>query len=216
MIDISNLSVQEMMELKQRIDENLNSSKSTTICAKTIESLVEEFNQKCGDSNVDLCMKVNVKNDCLVLKIDDIIGTIYRSKTESEETIKSLINRHLSYLRVYKTFEELEVDEYEFVKFDDRCVMLSFIYKNVNFVLIEDRVLDSLTLTGSIALSNRDKQKIIAIGGYKLQISSEDQNSNVKVELIDSQDVTIEMLDVVIESMADKILEQSLNLSCFR
>lgn len=215
MIDISNLSTAELLELKQRIDENLNSSKSDVSDTLTVKSLVEEFNQKCCDSDVDLCMKVNDSINGLVLKINDVIETIYRSGAESEETIKSLINQHLSYLRVYKIFEEFEIDEYEFVQFDDRYVILSFIYKNVDFVLREDLFLNSLTLTGSIPLSNRDKQKTIVVGGCRIQISSEDQNSNVKVELIDSQKLSIEMLDKVIESMTDKILEQSLNLSGF-
>lgn len=215
MIDISNLSTTELLELKQRIDENLNSSKSDVSDTLTIESLVEEFNQKCCDINVDLRMKVNDSINGLVLKINDVIETIYRSEAESEETIKSLINQHLSHLRVYKIFEEFEIDEYEFVQFDDRYVILSFIYKNVDFVLREDLFLNSLTLTGSIPLSNRDKQKTIVVGGCRIQISSEDQNSNVKVELIDSQKLSIEMLGKVIESMTDKILEQSLNLSGF-
>lgn len=215
MIDISNLSTTELLELKQRIDENLNSSKSDVSDTLTIESLVEDFNQKCCDINVDLCMKVNDSINGLVLKINDAIETIYHSGVESEETIKSLINQHLSYLRVYKIFEEFEIDEYEFVQFDDRYAILSFIYKNVDFVLREDLFLNSLTLTGSIPLSNRDKQKTIVVGGCRIQISSEDQNSNVKVELIDSQKLSIEMLGKVIESMTDKILEQSLNLSGF-
>lgn len=160
-------------------------------------------------------MKVNDNAYGLVLKINDVIETIYRSGAESEETIKSLINQHLSYLRVYKIFEEFEIDEYEFVQFNDRYVILSFIYKNVDFVLREDLFLNSLTLTCSIPLSNRDKQKTIVVGGCRIQISSEDQNSNVKVELIDSQKLSIEMLGKVIESMTDKILEQSLNLSGF-
>lgn len=215
MIDISNLSTAELLELKQRIDENLNSSKSDVSDTLTIKSLVEEFNQKCCDSNVDLFMKVNDSINGLVLKINDAIETIYSSKPDSEETIKSLINQHLSYLRVYTIFEELEIDEYKFVQFDDRYVILSFIYKNVDFVLREDLFLNSLTLTGSIPLSNRDKQKTIVVGGCRIQISSEDQNSNVKVELIDSQKISIEIFGDVIESMTDKILEQSLNLSGF-
>lgn len=215
MIDISNLSTAELLELKQSIDENLNSSKSDVSDTLTIESLVEEFNQKCRYSNVDLCMKVNDSIDGLVLKINDAIETIYHSNAENEETIKSLIDRHLSYLRVYKIFEELEIDEYEFVQFDDRYVILSFIYKNVDFVLREDLFLNSLTLTGSIPLSNRDKQKTIVIGGCMIQISSEDQKSNIKVELIDRQKISIEILCDVIESMADKILERSLDLTDF-
>lgn len=215
MIDISNLSTAELLELKQRIDENLNSSESDASDTLTIKSLVEEFNQKCCDSNVDLCMKVNDSINGLVLKINDAIETIYRSEPDNEETIKSLIDRHLSYLRVYKIFEELEIDEYQFVQFGDRYVILSFIYKNVDFVLREDLFLNSLTLTGSIPLSNRDKQKTIVVDGYRIQISSEDQNSNVKVELIDSQKISIEILGDVIESMADKILERSLDLTGF-
>lgn len=46
MINISNLSTAELLELKQRIDENLNLSKSDVSDTLTIESLVEEFNQK--------------------------------------------------------------------------------------------------------------------------------------------------------------------------
>lgn len=215
MIDISNLSTAELLELKQNIDKSLNSSKSDVSATLTIESLVEEFNQKCRDSSVDLFMKVDDSIDGLVLKINDAIETIYHSNIENEETIKSLIDRHLSYLRVYKIFEKLEIDEYQFVQFDDRYVILSFIYKNVDFVLREDLFLNSLTLTGSIPLSNRDKQKTIVVNGCRIQISSEDQNSNVKVELIDSQTISIEILDDVIESMADKILEHSLDLTGF-
>ena len=160
-------------------------------------------------------MKIYDSINGLVLKINDAIETIYRINTENEETIKSLIDRHLSYLRVYKIFEELEIDEYRFVQFDDRYVILSFIYKNVDFVLREDLFLNSLTLTGSIPLSNRDKQKTIVVDGCRIQISSEDQNSNVKVELIDSQMISIEILGGVIESMTDKILEHSLDLTGF-
>lgn len=215
MIDISNLSTAELLELKRKINESLDSSKPAVICTSTIESLVEEFNQKCRDSSVDLFMKVDDSIDGLVLKINDTIETIYRSEPDNEETIKSLIDRHLSYLRVYKIFEKLEIDEYQFVQFDDRYVILSFIYKNVDFVLREDLFLNSLTLTGSIPLSNRDKQKTIVVDGCRIQISSEDQNSNVKVELIDSQKISIEILGDVIESMTDKILEHSLDLTGF-
>lgn len=79
MIDISNLSAAELLELKQRIDKSLNSSESDSSDTLTIESLVEEFNQRCCDSNVDLCMKVNDSINGLVLKIKDAIETIYRS-----------------------------------------------------------------------------------------------------------------------------------------
>lgn len=215
MIDISNLSTAELLELKQNIDKSLNSSKSDVSATLTIESLAEEFNQKCRDSRVNLFMKVDDSIDGLVLKINDVIETIYHSNIENEETIKSLIDRHLSYLRVYKIFEKLEIDEYQFVQFDDRYVILSFIYKNVDFVLREDLFLNSLTLTGSIPLPNRDKQKTIVVDGCRIQISSEDQNSNVKIELIDSQKISIEILGDVIESMTDKILEHSLDLTGF-
>lgn len=216
MIDISNLSTKELLELKQQVKERLNSFSGTKVDShQTIESLIELFNQKCRDEDLDVFMKVNETNDGPVLQIEDALDVFYLSEPENEETIKSLIKEHISYIRIYKTFEELEIDEYKFIQFDDRYVIIDFEYQNVNFRFRENLFLEELTLSGSITISDRGVQKNLPLDGLTLRVSSEDQSSSVKVELYDCQEIIADELQDAIESMTDKILDKSISFSTF-
>lgn len=87
--------------------------------------------------------------------------------------------------------------------------------QNVDFRLREDLFLDSLTLSGSITVSERDVQKDLPIDDLILRISSEDQSSCVKVELHDSEEIMTDELQDAIETMADKILDEAMSFSTF-
>lgn len=215
MIDISNLSTAELLELKKQVKERLNSFSCVSKYEKSIDELIEIFNRTCYDK--DLCLgmkKINAENG-IILQISDALEVIYESEEENEETIRFLINEHISYIRVYKYLAELDIDEYAFVQFDDRYIIIDSMYQNVEFRLREDLFLGSLTLSGSITISDRDVQKTLSFDGLILRASSEDQTSNVKVELFDSQEIVADELQDAIESMTDKILDKSLSLSTF-
>ena len=216
MIDISNLSTKELLKLKQQVKERLNSFSGTKVDShQTIESLIELFNQKCRDEDLAVFMKVNETNDGPVLQIEDVLDVFYMSEPENEETIKSLIKEHISYIRIYKTFEELEIDECKFIQFDDRYVIIDFEYQNVNFRLRENLFLEELTLSALITISDRGVQKNLPLDGLTLRVSSEDQSSSVKVELYDCQEIIADELQDAIESMTDKILDESISFSTF-
>ena len=215
MIDITNLSTRELLDLKKQVQERLNKLSGALQPETSIDELIALFNQKCRDTDLDLFMKTLEAKDGIVLQIEDVLEVIYLSETENEETIKSLIKEHISYIRIYKTFEELEIDDYKFVQFDDRYVIIDFEYQNVDFRLREDLFLDSLTLSGSITVSERDVQKDLPIDDLILRISSEDQSSCVKVELHDSEEIMTDELQDAIETMADKILDEAMSFSTF-
>lgn len=215
MIDITNLSTRELLDLKKQVQERLNNLSGALQLETSIDELIALFNQKCRDIDLDLFMKTLEAKDGIVLQIEDVLEVIYLSETENEETIKSLIKEHISYIRIYKTFEELEIDEYKFVQFDDRYVIIDFKYQNVDFRLREDLFLDSLTLSGSIAISDQDTYKNLPLDGLTLSISSEDLSSHVKVELHDSREIVADELEDAIEVMAEKILDESISLSTF-
>ena len=216
MIDISNLSTKELLELKQQVQERLNSFSGTKVDShQTIESLIELFNQKCRDEDLDVCMKVNETNDGLVLQIEDVLDVFYMSEPENEETIKSLIKEHISYIPIYVQFESLEIDEYKFIQFDDRYVIIDFEYQNVDFRLRENLFLEELTLSASITISDRDVQTNLPLDGLTLRVSSEDQSSSVKVELYDNKEIVADELDDAIEDTAEKILDKSISFSTF-
>ena len=160
-------------------------------------------------------MKTLEAKDGIVLQIEDVLDVFYMSEPENEETIKSLIKEHISYIRIYKTFEELEIDEYKFVQFNDRYIIIDFEYQNVNFRLREDLFLEELTLSGSIMISDRDTYKNLSLDGLTLRVSSEDQSSHVKVELHDSREIVTDELQDAIETMSAKILDESISLSSF-
>lgn len=215
MIDISNLSTAELLELKKQVKERLNSFSGVSKYEKSIDELIEIFNQKCYDK--DLCLgmkKINTENG-IILQINDALEVIYESEEENEETIRFLINEHISKIRVYKYLAELDIDEYKFVQFDDRYIIIDFEYQNVNFRLRENLFLGELTLSGSITISDRDVQKTLSLDSLTLRVSSEDQSSRVKVELHDIQEIVADELQDAIESMSDKILDKSLSLSTF-
>jgi hypothetical protein len=215
MIDISNLSTAELLELKKQVKERLNSFTGVSKYEKSIDELIEIFNQKCYDK--DLCLgmkKINTENG-IILQINDALDVIYESEEENEETIRFLINEHISKIRVYKYLAELDIDEYKFVQFDDRYIIIDFEYQNVDFRLREDLFLESLALSASITMSDRDVQKTLSLDGLTLRVSSEDQSSHVKVELHDSQEIVTDELQDAIETMTDKILDKSLSLSTF-
>lgn len=215
MLDISNLSTAELLELKKQVKERLNSFSGTLECTESIEELIDLFNQKCCDSDIDVFMKTDESKDGIVLQIEDVLDVFYMSEPENEETIKSLIKEHISYIRIYKTFEHLEIDAYKFVQFDDQYIIIDFEYQNVEFRLREDFSLDNLKLSASLTLSDRDVQKTLSLDGLTLRVSSEDQSYRVKVELHDIQEIVADELQDAIESMTEKILDKSLSLSTF-
>lgn len=143
MIDITNLSTRELLDLKKQVQKRLNNLSGALQPETSIDELIALFHQKCRDIDLDLFMKTLEAKDGIVLQIEDVLEVIYLSETENEETIKSLIKEHISYIRIYKTFEELEIDEYKFVQFDDRYVIIDFEYQNVNFRLRENLFLKS-------------------------------------------------------------------------
>ena len=215
MIDITNLSTRELLDLKKQVQERLNKLSGALESETSIDELIALFNQKCWSTDLDVVMKTLEAKDGIVLQIEDVLEVIYLSETENAETIKSLIKEHISYIRIYKTFAELEIDEYKFVQFDDRYVIIDFEYQNVDFRLREDLFLDSLTLSGSITVSERDVQKDLPIDDLILRISSEDQSSCVKVELHDSEEIVTDELYDKIESMSEKILDKTQSWSGF-
>ena len=215
MINITNLSTRELLDLKKQVQERLNKLSGALQPETSIDELIALFNQKCRDTDLDVFMKTLEAEDGIVLQIEDVLDVFYMSEPENEETIESLIKEHISYLPVYKTFEQLEIDEYKFVQFDDRYVIIDFEYQNVNFRLRENLFLEELTLSGSIMISDRDTYKNLPLDGLTLRVSSEDPASHVKVELHDSREIVTDELQDAIEIMAEKILDESISLSSF-
>ena len=215
MIDISNLSAAELLDLKNQVKERLNSFTGVSKSKSSLDELINLFNQKCYDKDLCLGMKKIDAENGIILQISDALEVIYESEEENEETIRFLINEHISKIRVYKYLAELDIDEYTFVQFDDRYIIIDFEYQNVNFRLRENLFLEELTLSGSIKISDRDTYKNLSLDGLTLRVSSEDQSSRVKVELHDIQEIVADELQDAIESMSDKILDKSLSLSTF-
>ena len=215
MIDITNLSTRELLDLQKQVKDRLNKLSGSLQTETSINELIELFNHKCRDADLDVFMKTIDTEDGIILQIEDVLDVFYVSEPENEETIRSLINEHISYIRVYKYLAELDIDEYKFVQFDDRYVIIDFEYQNVNFRLRENLFLDELTLSGSITISDRDTYKNLPLDGLTLRISSEDLASHVKVGLHDCQEIVADELQDAIETIADKILDEAMSFSTF-
>lgn len=91
MIDVTNLSTAELLELKEQVKERLNSFASSLESEKSLDELIDLFNRRCIDKDLCLGMKKIETKDGIVLQIDDAFDVIYESEPENEETIRSLI-----------------------------------------------------------------------------------------------------------------------------
>ena len=84
MIDITNLSTRELLDLKKQVQERLNKLSGALQPETSIDELIALFNQKCRDTDLDLFMKTIETKDGIVLQIEDVLDVFYLSEPEHE------------------------------------------------------------------------------------------------------------------------------------
>lgn len=127
-MDISKLTKEELEALQSQITTQLTAVEREEIKQQTpeeqLETLVQQFNKETGSKQVPFTMSLkHTRNAGYVLElIDTRDNYVYDRVREQRASLKFLIEqtkRHIKCIPVYDAFVKLDVDDFEYTRFDD-------------------------------------------------------------------------------------------------
>ena len=143
-MDISKLTKEELETLQSQITTQLSSVEREEIKQQTpeeqLKTLVQQFNDKTNSKNVPFTLSLKqTRNAGYILTLidtrDDFNYNRVREQRTSLDFLIQQTKRHIKCIPVYQAFVELDIDEFEYIRFDNYGIKLNYSYANVNFVL---------------------------------------------------------------------------------
>lgn len=147
MIDISNLSENELLQLKKQIETKLDSLSSAEVVEPLtdLDSLIdrcEHFNKICGIRSIGMKMDLRQhrSEEKVLLKIIDtedgeVLFRHFADLSDLKDLI-DLVNRHTQYTSLYHILEDLT--DFKIICFRKDRIVINFCYKNVNFSIVDE------------------------------------------------------------------------------
>ena len=143
-MDISKLTKEELETLQSQITTQLSAVEREEIKQQTpeeqLKTLVQQFNDKTNSKNVPFTLSLKqTRNAGYILTLidtrDDFNYNRVREQRTSLDFLIQQTKRHIKCIPVYQAFVELDIDEFEYIRFDNYGIKLNYSYANVNFVL---------------------------------------------------------------------------------
>lgn len=179
-MDISTLTKEELETLQSQITTQLSTVEREEIEHQTPEeqlnSLVEYFNKETSSKQVPFTMSLkNTRNAGYVLElIDTRDNYVYDRVREQRASLDFLIEqtkRHIKCIPVYDAFVKLDVDDFEYVRFDQYCIKFKYSYINVDYEL--DYSGRQCELTASLRIHHRAEACHLSVRGLGLIVRTE-------------------------------------------
>lgn len=179
-MDISKLTKKELETLQSQITTQLTAVEREEIEHQTPEkqlnSLVQQFNTETRAKQVPFTMSLkNTRNAGYVIElIDTRDNYVYDRVREQRASLKFLIEqtkRHIKCIPVYDAFVKLDVDDFEYTRFDEYGIKFKYSYANVDFAL--DYSGRKCELTASLCIHHRTKPCYMAVNGFSLIVRTE-------------------------------------------
>lgn len=179
-MDISKLTKKELETLQSQITTQLSAVEQEKIEQQTPEeqlnSLVQMFNKETSSKQVPITMSLkNTRNAGYVIElIDTRDNYVYDRVREQRTSLDFLIEqtkRHIKCIPVYDAFIKLDVDDFEYVRFDEYGIIFKYNYANVNFALdYSDRQCE---LTATLCIHHRADTCHMSVNGVGIIVKSE-------------------------------------------
>ena len=143
-MDISKLTKDELEALQSQITTQLTAVEREEIEHQTPEeqlnSLVAWFNKETSSKQIPFTMLLkNTRNAGYVLELMDTRDNyVYDRVREQRTSLDFLIEqtkRHNKCIPVYDAFVKLDVDDFEYTRFNEYEIKFKYRYANVNFAL---------------------------------------------------------------------------------
>ena len=215
MIDISNLSIEELIELQKQIKTKLNSSFGVQPREDELELCIKSFNRLCDPDKTNLSMSKEEKTEGLVyLNVEQDGQKIYSDLFKSNKDALVIAKKHLSLVPVYLILDSLVAENISFIKIEEHFFSMSFSYDGVEFVLRQDGIGRFMSLSGSIAFTDDTNCVKMNNDTLDMKVSSKPA-AEIKVELADNRLVDDIELQCEIETMTERLKNKIEALTSF-
>lgn len=223
MIDISNLSENELLQLKNEVETKLTSlsSNESVEPLTDLDSLInncEQFNKVCGIRSI--CMKMDLRQhsteEKVLLKIVDtedneVLCKHYADLSDLKDMI-DLVDRHTQYTSLYHVLEDLT--DFKIICFRKDRILIDFSYKNVNFSIVDEA--NEISISARINLGHGTANYVFIVGDFTLDVMNRDE-SHLEFELNRRTTMSsIDQIELVLDRLCEDIFEKIESLGYYQ
>lgn len=223
MIDISNLSENELLQLEKQIETKLDSLSSAEVVESLtdLDSLIdrcEHFNKICGiGMKMDL-RKHSTKEKVLLEIIDtednEVLFNHYADLSDFKDLIDliDLVNRHTQYTSLYHIIEDLT--DFKIICFKKDRIVIDFSYKNVNFSIVDEA--NEISISARINLGHGTANYVFVVGDFTLDVMNPEE-SHLVFELNRRTTIyNINQIDLVLDRLCEDMFEKIESLGYYQ
>lgn len=215
MIDISNLSFEELVALQKQIKTKLNSVTGLQPKEDELERCIKSFNRLCDADKTNLYMFKEEKTAGLIyLHVEQDGKKLYSDLFKSKKDALVMAKKHLSLVPVYLILDSLVAENISFIKIEEHFFSMSFSYDDVEFVLRQDGIGRFISLSGSIAFTDDTNCVKMNVDKLDMKVSAKPA-AEIKVELADNRLVDDIELQHEIETMTERLKNKIEALTSF-
>ena len=217
-MDISKLTKEELETLQSQITTQLSAVEREEIEHQTPEeqlnSLVEYFNKETSSKQVPFTLSLkNTRNAGYVLTLidtrDDFNYDRAREQRTSLDFLIEQTKRHIKCIPVYRAFVKLDVDDFEYTRFDEYGIKFKYSYANVDFAL--DYSGRECELTASLCIHRRTDPCYMSVNGFSLIVKSENDGV-VDITLKSTDWCNADELEQITEELKREIYDKDEDL----
>lgn len=215
MIDISNLSIEELVALQKQIKTKLNSCYGSQPKEDGLERCINSFNRLCRPDKTNLSMFKEEKTAGLIyLHVEQDGKKLYSDLFKSKKDALVMAKKHLSLVPFYLILDSLVAENISFIKIEEHFFSMSFSYDDVEFVLRQDGIGRFISLSGSIAFTDDTNCVKMNVDKLDMKVSAKPV-AEIKVELADNRLVDDIELQHEIETMTERLKNKIEALTSF-
>ena len=223
MLDISNLSEKELIELKTQIQTKLNSLSADRAGKshadyKTLSKYVHQFNQLCRIRHIDMRMDLIQNKDDnrallrLVEASDDTFLTIHFADLDNVRSLIDIVNRHTQYTSLYHMLEDL--DNFKILEFENDQIDIEFEYKNVKFSIVDEA--NEISISARIDLGHGTSDYVFVLGDFTLDVLNA-EDANLEFELNRRTTIhSINQIELAIERLCEDMFDKIESLGYYQ
>lgn len=179
-MDISKLTKEELETLQSQITTQLSAVERKEIEHQTPEeqlnSFVQQFNKETSAKQVPFTLSLkNTRNAGYVIELidtrDDYVYDRAREQRTSLDFLIEQTKRHIKCIPIYDAFVKLDVDDFEYIRFDEYGIKFKYNYANIDFAL--DYSGRQCELTATLCIHHRTEPYYMAVNGFSLIVRTE-------------------------------------------
>ena len=220
MIDISNLSENELLQLKKQIETKLDSLSDKSVDdlndRDLLISSVEQFNHICRIRSIDMRMDLLFDKDRAMLRLveagDDLFLKVYFADSNNLKDMQAIVSRNIEYTNLYEMLEDLT--NFEIVHFDKDRIVIDFDYKNVNFSIVDEA--NELSISSRINLGHGTSDHVFVLGDFTLDVLNA-EDANLEFEINRRTTIySINQIELVLDRLCEDMFEKISSLGYYQ